>query len=167
MKHTKKHTAKRSQKRFRFGVLTVTALLLTVLTASCKFKSSKSYTFSIENGDQIKVTLDTSDGYALSQKDGVFSVTSQEETILEGVFLLEETYEQYMGLSETTDSMAVLEEDERNDVSYLFYQFVGEAGMENNFIIFVKGSHTGVLIGSLSGQDAAKTAFDHLSFSCE
>lgn len=167
MKSTTRYAATRSRKRFCFAVLMIAAFLLTAFAAACHFTSSKSYTFSVETGDRIQITLDTSDGYSLSQKDGVFSVASGEETILQGVFLLEETYDQYMELSETTDSMIILEENERDDVSYLFYEFVGETGTENNFVIFVKGSHTGVLIGSLSGKDAAKAAFDHLSFSCE
>ena len=164
MKRITNHTVRRGKRRLL--ILTAAVLLLAMLPG-CHFTSSKSYTFSVETGDSIKVTLDTSDGYALSQENGMFSVSSGEETILQGIFLLEETYEQYMELSETADGIIVLEEDERKDVSYLFYEFVGEAGTENDFVIFVKDSGTGVLIGSLAGRDAAKAAFDRLTFSCE
>ncbi|MBR6682986.1 MAG: lipoprotein [Firmicutes bacterium] len=39
---------------------------LVVLLTACQFTTSKSYTFDVDTGDQIEVSLDTTGGFDLS-----------------------------------------------------------------------------------------------------
>lgn len=57
------------------------ALLMTVVClAGCT--SYMSYTFKVSTGDEIKVKLDVSDGYELSQEDGQFYVEEDGDLML-------------------------------------------------------------------------------------
>ena len=61
-------------------------LLLCILLMGCSFHSSKSYTFDIETGDRIKITLKAGNGYDLKQENGRFSITKNDCVILQGIF---------------------------------------------------------------------------------
>ena len=39
-----------------------------LLCTACQFSTSKSFTFDVDNGDQIKVSLDTTGGFDLSSQ---------------------------------------------------------------------------------------------------
>ena len=47
------------------------------------------------------------------------------------------------------------------------YEFEGEAGTEDNFILWVDDSNTGVILASLAGEEKAKKAFEKLVISKE
>ncbi|KPI53231.1 hypothetical protein KW95_03435 [Clostridioides difficile] len=136
-------------------------LLFTIMLTSCS-GSAMSYTFEVETGDKIKVKLDTSDGYSLTQKDGKFTVKKDDEEVLQGIFTTKEGYEKYQSIK-TAKGVKVLEDKEKDENKYFFYEFEGKAGTENNFVLWVKDSNTGVVIGSLSGEEEAKSAFERLS----
>lgn len=153
---------KQSSKLYLFPVM----LLCIVLLGACSVSSNKSYTFSVETGDKIKVNLDTSGDYSFSQENGHVIVKYNEETVLEGIFLTKDLYNQYLEAVDNSGAVK-LAENEADNISYLFYEYEGQAGTEDNFIIWIKDSNTGMLLASLSGQEQAKAAFDRLSFTKE
>lgn len=145
-------------------------LLMIALTAmlmgACSAHTGKSFTFQVETGDRIKIELDTSGGdYDLSQEDGHFAVEKGKDTVLNGVFLTEKRYEEFTEVKNATNVNMLEERVDGN--SYMFYEVDGEAGIEHDFLIWVKDSHTGVLLGSLAGKEEAKAAFERLEFSVD
>lgn len=142
-------------------VICIVAVILCfgVCFTACKTTSSASLTFNIETGDSIKVTLDTSDGLKLSQKDGHFMVEDENSTVLIGIFLTEDMYDSYEAAVLSTAE--IIEQDD----GFYFYQTTNEEGnIETDFLYDIPGSDTAVIIGSLEEQDVAKAAFDRLTF---
>lgn len=129
--------------------------------------TNMSYTYKVGTGDEVKVTLDTSEGLVLENEDDGFSVTKDDDTILQGSFVDEDTYEAYRDLVKADDSVEIVEEDSANGITWIYYHFDGAAGMESDFIVFIDGSNTGAIMASLEDADVAKEAFDSLSFSAE
>ncbi|MDE6686656.1 MAG: hypothetical protein K2K17_05020 [Lachnospiraceae bacterium] len=148
----------------------LTALVLSVFLGMMVLtgcSTSISYTYEVGTGDNIKLALDTSDGLMLENEDDIFIVTEDDETILQGSFIDEDTYDYYMEMVKIADGVENIEEDSANGLTWLFYEFDGLAGMESNFIVWIDGSDTGVLIASLAGSRGAKKAFNSLTFTVE
>ncbi len=140
------------------------ALMMVLFLGACT--KSFSYTFHVETGDQIKIQLDTSEGYQLSQEEGTFTVSKEDTDILMGVFLTEEMYGQYLAALDV-DEVEILAEAEHNGCAYTFYRFTGEDHVEHNYVCWVTGSSTGVLIAGVEEQQAVEAAFERLTFSVE
>lgn len=152
-------------KKLKKGFGIAVCMMLTTLTLSgCS--TSMSYVYEVETGDDVEVKLDTGEGLLLNDEGGSFSVTEDDDTILQGSFVDEDAYEAYKSLYETADNVVeVIEEDSANGISWILYYVDGRAGMECDFIIWIDGSDTGVIMASLEEPDVAKEAFDSLSFS--
>lgn len=138
------------------ALLVVTALLLVGCT------TTKSTTYSVETGDSIKITLDTSDGYDIDTKNP-FTISKDEETISSGTFITLDTYEQYLDAVAGDASATVIDENSKNGVDYLFYRYDGD-NTEYNYIIKVHDSNTGLLLGNIISQESAEKCFGHLAF---
>ena len=132
-------------------------LMSMVLIQGCEMHTHFSYTFDVETGDKIKVTLETGEGYAISQEDGRFTISQNDEEILQGIFLTESGYNQYY------QTVSQLTDKEVND-NVIYYEVNGNSGREYDYLLKVKDSHTGIIIGSLSGKEKAQTAFQRLTF---
>lgn len=134
----------------------ILTLLLCILLMGCSFHSSKSYTFNIETGDSIKVTLKTGNGYDLKQENGRFSITKDDTVISQGIFLKEETKNDfYLKLDN-------FEKHSYDNGEYIYYETEGEAGIEYNYFVVLKGSKAGIVVASLEGREEAKKAFERL-----
>lgn len=142
------------------------SIIIVLSLSACTTASSKSYIFNVETGDEIKVELDTSSGLSLSQKDGRFVVKENDKKILEGVFINETGYNSYLAIK-GQQGMKVLKDTKKDDNTYYMYEIEGQSGTENNFVLWVKHSNTGVLIASLAGQDKAENAFEKLTITKE
>ena len=145
----------------RLGALCGLAVMGAILLSGCHTSSSKSYTFEVSTGDKIKVSLDTSTGLSLSQKDGTFSVTKDDEKLLDGMLVTKETYDDFAG-AKGQQGMTVLEDSEKDGNTYYMYEYEGSSGTEDNFIIWIDNSNTGAILASLAGKEKAKDAFEKL-----
>ena len=78
-------------------VLTLLAAVVTTaaILAGCSVTKTKSLTYEVETGDNIKVTLDTSDGYSI-QSDLPFTITKDGTEIMSGTFVTDDGYEYYV-----------------------------------------------------------------------
>ena len=129
------------------------ALCLCVLLTACH--TSFSYTFTISTGDKVKVSLDTTDGHKLTQKDGVFAVSDKDGIkMLEGVFVTEEQYDAY---EEAINEKHTVLESEKGFTNYQLEN--GEYG----FLLWLYGSATGVIMAGGYDLDSARTAYDLLT----
>lgn len=126
----------------------------------CDVTTSKALTFNIKNGDKIKVQLDTTDGYALTNEEGIFKVEKDDETIMHGIFLTEEMYENYLTNVQAASTVTVIE-DRLEDQGYLFYK-VEEGSTEYDYLFMVKDSNTGILTGSIKSKEVASEVFQRL-----
>lgn len=147
-------------KRISF-ILSLCLILMLSLTACT---SSKSFTFQIENGEKIKVTLNTTDGYNLLQKDGTITIQKDDTNILAGFFLTSEGYEQYADMVNSSSNVTIIKMTPEDAPTFYLYQLEGEAGTETTFLFKVENAETGVILASLASADEAETAFNLLTF---
>lgn len=131
---------------------------------SSSISSAKSYTFEVETGDNVKVTLDTSNKDDLKQKDGQFSIEKNKKVLSQGVFINKSTYEQYVSMLLSDSNLTVIDNGKTDDYSYFFYEYNGDAGVEHDYVVWLKGSSTGILIGSLKSKKVAQNVFEKLTF---
>lgn len=142
-------------------LLVVTVLLLTGCT------TTKSATYTVETGDSIKITLDTSDGYDMDM-DSPFTITKDKETISSGMFITLDEYEQFLDAVEQDADATIISEKTENGIDYLYYQYNGDGDYtEYNYIIKINDSNTGVLLGNIVSQESAEECFKRLTFTDE
>lgn len=129
--------------------------------------TSFSYTFNVSTGDSIKVTLDTSAGHELSQKDGEFFVSKDGVELTRGIFLTEEKYKSYFDNVEGAEGVSVLDSGKHNENEFIYYLYNDNGTDTWYHVISVEGSSTGVGLINTSGQNSAKEIFELLSFNKE
>lgn len=137
-------------------------LILAGLSA-CDVTTSFCYTFNIDNGDKVDVTLDTSDGHKISQKDGEFIVKKDDKTLLKGFFMGQTDYENFRDKALHTDGVTVKEDHPKDEEPYLRFNsdFVEDKVF---FIKKVKGTSTFIGITSPLSDEEAVKAFSYLTF---
>lgn len=143
-----------------FMCLVVVGVMLLAFTGCT---TTKSFTYSVETGDSVKITLNTSDGYDLSS-ELPFKVSKDGETLSQGTFIQSEYYEQYVSLAETDASCKVIDSGSDENIEYVFYS-VNDS--EYDYVVKIKNSNTAVAIGNQHSQDEAEKCFELLTFSVE
>lgn len=154
----------KAQKRI---CLLLLAVLWAIIFTACSTHSNMAFTFNVETGDSVKVSLDTSNGLQLTQDDGKFSVNKGDQKVLQGMFITKQTYDSYIEITDSSDVTVIEEGNGNNNNAYRFYECEGNSGKEYDYIVWVSNSNTGVLIGSIEGKDEVKAAFDKLTISKE
>lgn len=149
----------------KFAALMLGGVLGMIVLTGCT--TSMSYTYNVGTGDSVKVELDTSEGLVLENEDEGFSVTEDDETILQGIFIDEDTYDFYVEMMKNADGPENIEEDSANGLTWLYWEFDGQAGTESNYVAWIDGSDTGIIMGGLEGPRAAKKAFNSLTFTVD
>ncbi len=146
----------------------VLALALSVILAVCLFTacnttSSKAYTFTVDNGDKIKVELNTSNDYDLSS-DVPFAISCDGKTLSQGSFVLAESYQQYVSVVNTDEKAEMIDSGTKDGNEYIFWCYNGS---EYNYAILIKGSNTGIVLGNPVSEESAKECFNRLTISVE
>lgn len=132
-----------------------------VMLVGCRFQTSVSFTFSVDTGDSIKVSLDTTDKYSLTS-DVPFTISHNGETVSQGAFIYGEAYAQYVSAANSDEKSQVLDSGTKDGNEYVFWCYDNK---EYNYVIFVRGSNTGIVLGNTISEDSAKACFQRLSFS--
>lgn len=123
--------------------------------------TNKSYTYNIETGDKVKITLNTTDGYDLSS-DLPFTVSKDGNTLSQGTFIQGSYYQQYVETANTQGQ--IIDRGSNDSIEYVFYSYNNS---EYNYVIKIKDSDTALLLGNPNSQEEAKKCFELLSFSLE
>lgn len=131
-----------------------------IMLAGCDFKTTRSYTYEVDTGDKVKVTLDTTDDYKLS-KDVPFEISKDGEVQTTGSFLKENGFDLYKSAVSLDENSTLIDSGEKDGHEYIFYS-VG--GSEYNYVIKLKDSDTGILLGNKVSEDSAKECFERLEF---
>lgn len=142
-------------------ILCIALSFVFLCLAGCTTRSSKSYTFNVETGDKIKVTLETGDGYQLIQKNGHFMINKNDELVSEGFFITTSTQQQY---EMAIENLTVKEDGSQDHCEYTYYETVGTSGKEYNYLVKLNDAQTGIIVCNFTGKDEAVTAFERLSF---
>lgn len=145
----------------RLTALVLVVCMAAALLAGCS--SSKSYTFKVSTGDDIKVILDTSEGHELSQEDGTFYVSLDDEDLIEGIFFEEDVVEEYLDTIPSSDEVEILAEGSNGYGDYIFYA----ADDEWYYVVMLDGTDTGIGITGFESEKETVECIELLSFACE
>lgn len=147
---------------------TMAALLsLTLLLGLTACHSSKSFTFQIDNGEQVKVTLNTTDGYDLTQEDGTFAVEEDGKTILYGRFLKPEGFALYQEEMSKQKNAKLVTLEPADSPTLCIYTFDGSAGPEVDYLMKLDGGETVVYLYTTKTAAEAEKLVELLTFEFE
>lgn len=141
-----------------FMSILLVAMMMLALTGCT---TNKSYTYNVETGDKVKITLNTTDGYDLSS-DLPFKVSKDGKTLSQGTFIEGSYYEQYVDAANTQGQ--IIDKGSNSDIEYVFYSY---NNAEYNYVIKIKDSNTALLLGNPHSQEEAEKCFELLSFTLE
>lgn len=138
------------------------ALFLTVLMlAGCTSYLNMSYTFNIETGEKVKVTLDLLSGMKMTADGSSFTVKKGKEDVLSGVFITPDMRGQYIS-SVQASRYTILE---NSDDSFKWETGADTPDGKKEYDQIKKiGTRLYVLAGSQAGWEASDKAMDALSF---
>lgn len=123
-------------------------------------KSSVSFTFSVETGDKVKVTLDTSDDYSMTS-EVPFAISKGDEVQSQGTFVTKDTYLSYVEIIESENSAEILDSGSKDGIEYLFWA----TRDEHDYAVYIENSDTGFLIANNVSRESAEECFSRLQFS--
>lgn len=129
---------------------------------SVSVKSNISYTFLVDTGDNVKITLDTTDDYSMTS-DLPFVISKSGETLTQGTFITADTYRSYVDLIESQDNTEMLDSGSKDGIEYIFWSFEDEF----DYAILLENSDTGVLLGNNISKESAVECFERMTFSLE
>ncbi len=144
-------------------ILCSLVLMCATLLVLTGCNTTKSYTYNVETGDKVKVSLNTSDGYDLSS-DLPFKISKDGKTLSQGTFITMTGYNQYVNIAQTDGNAKILDSGTKNGITYTFYSYNDS---EFNYIIKIDNSNTGILLGNPNSKEEAETIFKLLTFSVE
>ncbi len=125
--------------------------------------SNKSYTFSVDTGDKVKLKLDTSDKYDITSNIP-FEISCDGEVMSQGSFIKAEYYEDYVKVAKSDKKAQLIDSGEKNNNKYVFWSYNNE---EFNYAILVGDSNTGILLGNIISKESAEKTFERLTISLE
>lgn len=148
-----------NRKKFTAACMMMICFLL-IGCSGVSAKTSISYTFSVETGDSVKITLDTSDGYSMTS-DLPFAISKDDETLSQGTFITADTYYMYVDAVNTQENIELLESKSNNHVEYIFWCY---SDTEYDYAILLKDSNTGILLGNNISRESAEECFERMQF---
>lgn len=147
----------------KITALILCLVMLSVTFAGCNTNSSMAYTYTVDNGDKIKVELNTSDDYNISS-DLPFTISCGGETLSQGSFILGEAYQQYVDVVKSDENAKLLDSGTKDGNEYIFWCYNGS---EYNYAILIKGSSTGIVLANPLSEESAKECFNRLTITAE
>ena len=142
------------KKSMKKKILLLCTVLLCFLLAGCK--TSLWYDIKLDNGEVIKVALDTTKGLKLTQKNGQFKVKKGKKVILDGAFVDGEQKNKLVSAVYENSSATVVKDN--ND------EFVWKIKGEYNRIVNLPGAEVYALVASVADEDVAEKTYHFLHF---
>lgn len=135
-------------------------MVLTVLTGC---ETYMAFTFSIDNGDSIKVSLDTSDKYKISS-DIPFEISQDGRVLTQGSFIRGEAYEQLIATIEADEHSKIYDSGVKGGNKYTYWI---SGDLEYCYVILVENSNTGIVLINNISPDSAMEVFNRLTITSE
>ena len=145
--------------------LIVTLTLALTIFAGCSTYTNKSFTYNIDNGDMVRVELDTTGGEYNITSDLPFSITVSGEIQTQGKFIQGEAYTQFVTAAQTDKKATVLDSGTTKEGNeYVFWSY---DGMEFNHAVKIADSSTALLLGNMVSEESARACFERLTITAE
>ena len=121
-------------------------------------KTTISYTFKVETGDNIIVSLVSNDGYSLSS-DIPFVISKGKKELSQGTFIWADYYDAYVDSVSSDEKAKIIDEGEKDNYSYVMWNYDDS---EFNYVIKINGTNTGILLSNNISEESAKECFERL-----
>ena len=144
----------------RFFSISALALCLAVFLTACSTESSKTYTYAVDKGDNIDITVDTKQDYDITS-DVPFTISCGDESIFTGMFLYGADYDTYRSAYDVEETAELIDEGEKDGNEYFAFALPNEV----DYFVRVAGSDTAVVFASLMDTETAAAAFDAITVS--
>lgn len=108
------------------ALITVCFVSLLGMT-SCAY-TSMSQVACFDNGESIKITLETTNGYKFELDDGILTIKNGHQEISQGGFVSDLDYSTFL------ESVEILEVDSEDSPSVYYFQFTDETGLVYGFV---------------------------------
>lgn len=128
--------------------------------SGCSTHKEISYTYNVNTGDRVKVTLNAKDGYTMTSSTPI-KIKKNDESIAEAKFYQLSAYTSTLNAARSMSNTTVIEESSNDDVDYLFYNYNNE---EFSYVIRIKNSKTCIVLTCIKSEDEAKACFKRLKF---
>lgn len=138
-----------------FSLIVVVMLFVTGCGDS---KKTVSYTYKVETGDNIKISLTTNDGYELTS-DIPFVISKDKKELSQGTFISAEYYTAYVDSVKNDEKAEIIDEGTKSDCSYVMWNYNDS---EFDYVVMINGTNTGILIANNVSEESAKECFDRL-----
>ena len=102
--------------------------------------------------------------YEFEKDDTSFVIKSGKNDICNGAVMDSQLVADYYDSIKNSSDMKILEKQDKDDYSYIFYELKSSYGIEHNYIIKFKSSSADIMLASLYDRDTAEDVFDSLSF---
>lgn len=140
-------------------ILLALMLVTVVFMAGCKnVTTTMSYTFNVDNGDQVEVKLKTNDGYKLTSSVP-FEIKKDSDTLSTATFIYPEYYDEYVKAAKSDSNSTIIEEGTKDNLTYVMWNYNDE---EYNYAIKIKDANTAILLGNTVSEESAKEVFSRL-----
>ena len=140
------------------------ALLMLMAFAGCSnANTSMSWTYKVETGDNVTVSLNTTNGYTISA-EVPFVIGHDGKELSHGTFIKGDFCEEYRNAATTQEGATFLEEGTIGEHTYFAWSF---KDAEWNYCIELEGGKTGILLGNAVSYDSAKEVFSRLEIAIE
>lgn len=148
--------------------LLVGVCLVGLLAGCGGAKSTLSYTYNVETGDSIKVTLETQTGYNMTKDlPTTFTKKDTEDYEAKGLFLDKDSYDSVVSqVNASGSSVTILETGHTvEDNDYMFFsEDMGDGMTQYSFVLHVNDSDTYYMMSTISDRDLFEENFDMLTF---
>lgn len=121
----------------------------------------KTYRYTVDTGDEIDIRLDTTGGYDISSAVP-FEISKDGKVCSTGTFITASDCEAYVSVIKEDDMAEIIDSGEKDTISYYMWAYNDS---EFNYVIMIKDSGTGIILGNNVSEDTAKEIFDRLEIS--
>ncbi len=141
--------------------LCIATVLLFCLAGCGSVHTYMTYTYSVNTGDSVDLKFDTTNGYQITS-DIPFEISKDGEVLSMGSFIISDGYQMYVDAVSTDENAKVIETGSTDTCEYLMWNYNDS---EFNYVIYIKNSNTGILIGNTVSEESAKEVFGRLQIS--
>lgn len=118
----------------------------------------KTYTFSVETGDSIEISLDTSENYDITSEIP-FVISCNDDVLSQGIFITADNYEEYKKAVSSDVNAVLMETEVKDGNEYIFWSYNNS---EFNYAILIADSNTGIILGNDVSKESAQECFERI-----
>lgn len=144
-------------------VIAVVAVLMMITLLGCETTKTKSFTFNVDNGDAIKLSLNIKDDYDISSEIP-FQISCGGAVLSQGTFIQSEAYAQYVAAVQSDENATLLDSGMKDGNEYVFWNY---NDTEFNYVILIADSNTGIILGNDVSEESARECFNRLTITAE